>query len=324
MEIPDLEAVRQAAARIAPHAHRTPVLTCSALDRLVGARLFFKCECFQKVGAFKFRGACNAVLALAEAEARPGVLTHSSGNHAQALALAARIRGVPATIVMPENAPPVKAAAVEGYGGHIVRCRPTQADREAVAGRILAESGARFIHPYDDPRVIAGQGTAALELLDQAGDLDLVLAPVGGGGLISGTLITISALAPRTRVVGVEPAGADDARRSLLDGRIVPSVDPRTIADGLLTSLSERTFAVIRRHVEAIVTARDASTLDAMRLVWERMKIVVEPSAAVPLGALLEGNVPAAAGKRVGVILSGGNASLEGLGLFSDRAGSGL
>lgn len=321
MDIPDIEAVRQAAARIAPHAHRTPVLTCSTLDRLVGARLFFKCECFQKVGAFKFRGACNAVLALPEAEARPGVLTHSSGNHAQALALAARIRGVPATIVMPENAPPVKVAAVEGYGGRIVRCRPTQADREAVASRILAESGARFIHPYDDPHVIAGQGTAALELLEQAGDLDLVLAPVGGGGLISGTLTTVSALAPRTRVVGVEPAGADDARRSLLGGRIVPSVAPETIADGLLTSLSERTFSIIRRHVEAIVTARDESTLGAMRLVWERMKIVIEPSAAVPLGALLEGNVPAISGKRIGVILSGGNASP---GLFSGRAGSGL
>lgn len=329
MEIPDIDAVRRAAARIKPHAHRTPVLASTTLDRLADARLFFKCENLQRVGAFKFRGACNAVLALDEEEAARGVVTHSSGNHAQALALAAQIRGIPATIVMPDNAPPVKAAAVEGYGGRIVRCRPTQADRERVAGQILRESGARFVHPYDDPHVIAGQGTAALELLEQVEGLDLVLAPVGGGGLMSGTLTTLAALAPGTRTIGVEPEGADDARRSLERGEVLPSVDPDTIADGLLTSLSERTFTIIRRHIEGIVTASDQATIGAMRLVWERMKLVIEPSAAVPLGALLQGNVPAARGARIGVILSGGNASLDALPfakqrVFFDRGQSGL
>ena len=311
MEIPTLEQVRAAAARIAPHAHRTPVLTCRALDKITGARLHFKCENLQKVGAFKFRGACNAVLSLSDERAARGVLTHSSGNHAQALALAARIRGVTATIVMPTTAPAVKVSAVEGYGGRILRCAPTQADRERVARQALEETGAELVHPYDDPRIIAGQGTAALELLEQAGELDLVLAPVGGGGLMSGTLVTLSALSPATRVVGVEPAGADDARRSLREGRVLPSDDPRTVCDGLLTSLSERTFAIIRRHIEAIVTSSDEATLRAMRLIWERMKIIVEPSAAVTLGALLEDRIPGVRGKRLGLILSGGNVSLD-------------
>jgi threonine dehydratase len=311
MEIPTLEQVRAAAARIKPHAHRTPALTCRALDEITGARLHFKCENFQKVGAFKFRGACNAVLSLSDEQAARGVLTHSSGNHAQALALAARIRGVAATIVMPTAAPAVKVNAVEGYGGRILRCAPTQADRERVAGQALEESGAEFIHPYDDPRIIAGQGTAALELLEQAGALDLILAPVGGGGLMSGTLVTVSSLSPATRVLGVEPAGADDARRSLEEGRVLPSIDPQTVCDGLLTSLSERTFTIIRRRIEGIVTSSDEATLRAMRLIWERMKIIVEPSAAVPLGALLEDRIPAARGKRVGIILSGGNVNLD-------------
>jgi len=312
MEI-GLDDIRQAADRIAPHAHRTPLMRSSSLDALAGAHLWFKCENLQRVGAFKFRGACNAVLSLTDDQAARGVVTHSSGNHAQALALAARIRGIAANIVMPVSAPPVKVAAVESYGGRIIRCEPTQADRERVARRVLEQTGAELIHPYDDPRIIAGQGTAALELLEQAGTLDLVLAPVGGGGLISGTLIAVAAMSPSTRVIGVEPLGADDARRSLEQGHVLPSIEPRTIADGLLTSLSPRTFAIIQRHIEAIVTSSDESTIEAMRLVWERMKLVIEPSAAVPLGALLEGNVPGVNGKRVGIILSGGNVDLDAL-----------
>jgi threonine dehydratase len=312
MEIPDLSLVRAAAARIAPHAHRTPVLRSAFFDELLGGHLLFKCENFQKVGAFKFRGALNAVLSLTEEQAGRGVLTHSSGNHAQALALAAQIRGIAATIVMPRTSLPVKLAAVRGYGGRVVCCEPTQLAREETARAILEQTGASLIHPYDDPRIIAGQGTAALELLAQAEPLDLVLAPVGGGGLMSGTLIACASLAPAVQVIGVEPDGADDARRSLEVGRVLPSVDPRTIADGLLTSLSERTFAIIRQQIHAIVTASDEATIRAMRLVYERMKIVIEPSAAVPLAALLEGKLQLR-GRRAGLILSGGNADLDAL-----------
>lgn len=309
---PDLPAIQEAARRIAPHAHRTPVLTCSALDGMTGARLFFKCENFQKVGAFKFRGACNTVLSLGEEEARRGVATHSSGNHAAALSLAARLRGIPAHIVMPSSAPKIKRAAVRGYGGSITPCEPTLAAREATAEKVLRETGATFVHPYNDHRIIAGQGTAALELLEDEPDLDLILAPVGGGGLLSGTLLAAAGLSPRTRVVAAEPEGADDAFRSLKEGRIIPSVNPRTIADGLLTSLGDLTFPIIREHVEAIVTVGDDDIIHAMRQVWERMKIVIEPSSAVPVAALFAGKVRAE-GLRVGVILSGGNVQLEAL-----------
>ncbi len=312
MDLPRFEDVREAAVRIRPLVHRTPVLTCATLDRRVGARLFFKCENFQKVGAFKFRGACNAVFSLDAAAAARGVATHSSGNHAQALALAARLRGIPAHIVMPENAPGVKREAVAGYGGRIRFCAPTLSAREAALEAMVAETGANFVHPYNDPRVIAGQGTAALELLEEAGDLDALVVPVGGGGLLSGTLLAARGLAPRARVWGVEPAGADDARRSLREGRIVPSVEPRTIADGLLTSLGEVTFAIISRDVEDIATASEEGIAAAMRLIWERMKIVIEPSAAVPLAALLEGTLNLG-GLRVGVVLSGGNVDLARL-----------
>lgn len=312
MELPRHENVREAADRIRPHARRTPVLTCDTLDRRAGARLFFKCENFQKVGAFKFRGACNAVLSLDAATAARGVATHSSGNHAQALALAARLRGIPAHIVMPETAPTVKREAVAGYGGAIRFCAPTLAAREATLAQVVAETGAVVVHPYNDARVIAGQGTAALELLQEVGELDAIVAPVGGGGLLSGTALAAEGLSPGTRVFGAEPAGADDARRSLREGRIVPSVDPRTVADGLLTSLGELTFAIIRRRVEDIVTIDDPAIVAAMRLLWERMKIVVEPSAAVPLAALLAG-APSLAGRRVGVVLSGGNVDLDRL-----------
>jgi len=309
---PDLETIRRAAKRIDPYIHRTPVLTCAALDRLAQALLFFKCENFQKVGAFKFRGACNAVFSLDEDAARQGVATHSSGNHAAALSLAAQKRGIEAHIVMPRTAPPVKRAAVEGYGGRIVFCEPTLAARESTAREVVARTGATFVHPYNDYRIIAGQGTAALELLLEVPDLDMVLAPVGGGGLLSGTALAVSALSPRTRIVAGEPAGADDACRSMGEGRIVPSVDPKTIADGLLTSLGDLTFPIIRDRVAEIVTVDDDEIIAAMRLVWERMKIIVEPSAAVPLAAYLAIR-KRTAGARVGIIFSGGNVQLERL-----------
>lgn len=314
--------VREAAARIAGRTHRTPVMTCAALDALSGARLFFKCENFQKVGAFKMRGAVNAVFSLSEAEAARGVATHSSGNHAQALALAARLRGIPAFVVMPENAPEVKRRAVAGYGAEIIPCAPTLAAREETLAGVTARTGAVFIHPYNDERVMAGQGTAALELLEDAPGLDVVMAPVGGGGLLSGTATVCADSEPRPRVIAAEPAGADDAARSLAAGRIIPSVNPSTIADGLLTSLGELTFAVIRERVEAIWTVGEEDIVRAMRLVWERMKIIIEPSAAVPLAALLA-RPGELAGLRVGVILSGGNVDLDRLPWLPARRGPG-
>jgi threonine dehydratase len=243
--LPTLADIRQAVVRLKPYAHRTPVLTCTSLNQMLGAEIFCKCENFQKVGAFKFRGACNAVFALSDAAAQRGVATHSSGNHAAALALAARLRGITAYIVMPRNAPEVKKAAVAGYGGRIVFCEPTLAAREAMLASVVQETGAAFIPPYNDPQVIAGQGTAALELCEDIAGLDVVLAPVGGGGLVSGTAIAVAGLSPMTRVIAAEPAGADDAYRSLQAGTILPSIHPKTIADGLLTSLGELTFAII-------------------------------------------------------------------------------
>lgn len=312
MQYPTLADIQAAAARIKPYAHRTPVLTCTSLNRLVGAELWCKCENFQKGGAFKFRGACNAVFSLSEPEAQHGVATHSSGNHAAAVALAAQLRGIKAHIVMPDNASAVKKAAVAGYGGTIVYCAPTLAAREATLERVVHETGASFIHPYNDARVIAGQGTAALELLTDVPDLDVLMAPVGGGGLLSGTAIATTALAPATQVIAAEPEAADDAYRSLQEGRIIPAPDPRTIADGLRTSLGELTFAIIQRHVQQIVTVSEAAIISAMRHVWERMKIVIEPSAAVPIGVLLERKIDLT-GKRIGVILSGGNVDLATL-----------
>src|SRR2546430_4352639 len=312
LQYPTLTDIQAAAARIKPYAHRTPVLTCTSLNRLVGAELWCKCENFQKVGAFKFRGACNTVWSLSEPEAQHGVATHSSGNHAAAVVLAAQLRGIKAHIVMPDNAPAVKKAAVAGYGGTIVYCAPTLAAREATLERVLHETGATFIHPYNDARVIAGQGTAALELLTDVSDLDVIMAPVGGGGLLSGTAIVTTALAPSTQVIAAEPEAADDAYRSLQAGKILPALDPRTIADGLRTSLGELTFAVIQRHVQQIVTVSEAAIIQAMRHVWERMKILIEPSAAVPIGVLLEKKIDLT-GKRIGVLLSGGNTDLDRL-----------
>jgi threonine dehydratase len=304
--------LKEAEARIRPHAHRTPVLTSSYLDERTGAKLFFKCENFQRIGAFKFRGATNAVFSLAPEELERGVVAHSSGNHAQALALAARLRGTGATIVMPTTASAVKVAAVRGYGAQVVPCQPTVEDREQETERVLRETGGTLIHPYNDRRIIAGQATAAMELLEQVEGLDLILAPVGGGGLLSGTTLAAHHFSPPTRVVGVEPAAADDAYRSLAAGEILPSVDPQTIADGLLTSLGDLTFAVISRLTHSIVTVTEEAIVEAMRTVWERMKIIIEPSAAVPVASLLAGAVDPA-GQRVGVILSGGNVDLDQL-----------
>lgn len=312
MLIPTFAEIQQTARRIKPYAHRTPVLTCSSLDAMVKAQLFFKCENLQKVGAFKFRGACNAVFSLSDAEAHQGVATHSSGNHGAAVALAARLRGIEAHIVMPQNVAEVKRAAVAGYGATIVWCESTQAARESTLADVVRETGANFIHPYNDPRVIAGQATAALELYEDVPALDMVFAPVGGGGLISGTALTTMALSPATRVIAAEPAGADDAYRSLQADTIVPSLNPQTIADGLRTSLGDLTFAIIRQHVEQIVTVSEEAIIGAMRHVWERMKIIIEPSAAVPVAAVLAKQVELA-GKRVGIILSGGNVDLDNL-----------
>jgi threonine dehydratase/serine racemase len=308
----DLEAIQQAAARLAGRAHRTSVATCATLDRQAGRRLFFKCEHLQKAGAFKFRGAMNAVLRLPEESAARGVVTHSSGNHAQALALAARLRGIPAHIVMPSTAQVVKRQAVEEYGGRVALCEPTLQAREATAAAVQAETGATLIHPYDHPDVIAGQGTTALELLEQVPDLDAIITPVGGGGLLSGVCVAAKALKPALRVFGAEPAGADDAARSLAAGRLIPQTGPKTIADGLLTSLGALTWPIIRDHVEAVVTVSEEEIVRAMRLAWERAKLLIEPSAAVAVAAVLTDTFQARPGLgRVGVVLSGGNANLD-------------
>jgi threonine dehydratase len=302
--------VLAAAKRIAPWVHRTPVLTSRTIDARCGGTVFLKCENLQKVGAFKFRGAVNALLQLAEAERRAGVVTHSSGNHAQALALAGKLLGVPVTVVMPRTAPAVKREATEGYGARVVPCEPTLADREATVAAEIEQRGLTLVHPFNDWYVIAGQGTAALELLDQAGPLDMIVGPVGGGGLLSGTALAVRGESPSTQVIGAEPARADDARRSLETGSIQPSNDPQTIADGLRTSLGPRTFAVISRHVDRIVTATEPEIIEAMRFIWERVKIVLEPSSAVAVAPLWNGQLDVK-GLRVGVILSGGNVDLE-------------
>jgi threonine dehydratase len=303
--------VDAAAVRIAGHVHRTPIMTSGSLDRLAGAELFFKCENLQRIGAFKIRGATNAVLSLSEEEAARGVTCHSSGNHGQALALAARVRGIVAHVVMPHDVAAVKRAAVAGYGARIIDCEPTEESRSATVAEVVAETGAVEIHPFDDDRIIAGQGTAALELLEDGPMLDTIVAPVGGGGLLSGSALAVAGRAAGTTTVyGAEPAAADDAARSFRTGRLHPSDRPRTIADGLLTSLSPRTLAVIRAGVADIVTVEEGAIIDAMRLLWERTKLLVEPSAAVAPAAVLAGLVP---GRRIGIILSGGNVDLDRL-----------
>lgn len=307
-----LDNIRAAAARIAPFVHRTPVLTCATLDRMAGAQLFFKCENLQKVGAFKMRGATNAVAQLDQGAAARGVATHSSGNHGAALALAARIMGIRAYVVMPTTAAAIKKQAVAGYGAEITWCEPTIASRDEFLAAVVQRTGASIIHPYNDDRIIAGQGTAALELLDQVPNLDLLITPVGGGGLISGCAIAAKSLNPEIRVIGVEPEGADDACRSLQAGALVAAGSPSSIADGLLAPLGEKTFAIIRRYVDDIVAVSDTAIAGAMRSVWERMKIIIEPSAAVTVAAILEGKVDSG-GRRCGIILSGGNVDLDRL-----------
>jgi threonine dehydratase len=302
--------VTAARERIAGKVHRTPVLTSSTLDALQGAQLYFKCENFQKVGAFKARGATNAVFALTPAQAQHGVATHSSGNHAAALARAARLRGIRAYVVMPDNTPKAKREAVARYGAEITWCAPTLEARERTAAALVEATGASLVHPYDDLQVMAGQASCALELLEQVADLDLILCPVGGGGLISGTALAAKTLNPKIRIVGVEPAGADDAARSLRAGRPLPSVQPQTIADGLRGALSARTFAEISRRVDDIVTVSEPAIVRAMRALWEVLKVVVEPSGAVAYAALLE-HADALRAQRVGLILTGGNLDLE-------------
>lgn len=309
---PTLNDIIQAAVRIKSYAHRTPVLTNESLDQKVGAQVYLKCENFQKVGAFKFRGACNAVYSLTEEEAARGVCTHSSGNHAAALALAAKMHGIPAYIVMPNNAPSVKKNAVAGYGGQITFCRPTLEARESTLDRIKLDTSANVVHPYNDERVIAGQGTAALELLEDIPDLDVIIAPVGGGGLLSGTSIAATGIKKGIRVIAGEPEMADDAYRSMQANKIIPSANPKTIADGLLTSLGTLTFPIIQKRVEQVVTVSEAGIIASMKFIWERAKIIIEPSSAVAIGVLWEKKIDLS-GLKVGVIISGGNVDLEKL-----------
>ncbi len=315
---PTIENIKEARTRIKPHVHCTPVFSSSTINRICKARVYFKAESMQKVGAFKARGAVNAVFSLAEKEidlgdgSYKGVITHSSGNHAAALAYAAACRGIKAHVVMPDNAPPVKKAAVAGYGAEITYCPSTQKDREETMADIMEKTGAIFIHPYDNPRVIAGQGTAAMELLEQVPEIDTVIAPVGGGGLLSGTALSVSALKPKAKIYGAEPEEADDAYHSFHSGKIVPVENPNTIADGLRTSLGELTFPVIRKNVSEILTVSEAAIVEAMRLVWERMKLIIEPSAAVPLAALIAKR-DLVNGEAIGLIVSGGNVDLDQL-----------
>lgn len=312
---PTLEDVRAAARRIAPYVHRTPIARCTTIDGLAGGEVHLKCENLQKVGAFKARGAMNAVLQLDDSTAARGVVTHSSGNHAQALAWAARTRGIPAHIVMPTNAPPVKRRAVEGYGGVVHDCEPTVESRIATCDRIAAETGGRIVPPYDDDRIIAGQGTLALELLGQAPDLDAVVVPVGGGGMISGVATVVKALAPGVAVIGAEPAHADDAFRSKQAGAIqAHDGDPgRTMADGLRTTLGERTFPIICDLVDEIVTVTEDEIRRSLRLVLERSKLVIEPSAAVGVAVATRPSFRDRGHRSIGVVLCGGNLELDRL-----------
>lgn len=309
--VPDIHVIREAHERIRPYVHRTPVMTSALLDREAGAHLFFKCENLQNVGAFKARGACNAVFSLSDADAHRGVATHSSGNHGAALARAAALRGIAAHIVMPTNAPKVKQRAVEEYGARIVFCEPSPAAREATCARVLADTGATLVHPYDDYRVIAGAATAAVELLEDITSLDILMAPVGGGGLLSGTALAAHALSPHTRVLGAEPEQADDAAQSLRARHIVET-RANTIADGLRTSLSARTFGIMQEHVDDILTVSERGIVAAYRRLWEILKIIVEPSGAVAFAAVRE-HPTHFEGQRVGLMITGGNVDLDTL-----------
>ena len=309
---PTKQDVTEAHERIKKQIHRTPTLTSLSINKIAGCELYFKCENLQKVGAFKFRGASNAVLSLSKEELRKGVATHSSGNHAAALALAAQMKSVLAYIIMPRTAPQIKKIAVDGYGAKIIFCEPTLQAREETLAKVVDETGTTFIHPYNNYSVIAGQATCAKEILEELTDLDYIIPPVGGGGLASGTCLSAKYFSGKTKVIGAEPLGADDAFRSLRDKIIYPSSNPKTICDGLLTSLGEKTFAILCTNLEAILTASEVSIIEAMRLIWERMKIIVEPSSAVTLAVVLQ-NKEKFAGKKIALILSGGNVDLTKL-----------
>ncbi len=312
MYIPTFDDVLAAQDRIAPYIHRTPVLTSSFLNELTGAQLFFKCENFQKAGAFKVRGASNAVFGLSEADVEFGVCTHSSGNHALSLSYAAGRRGIPCNVVMPRTAPQAKKDAVRGYGGVITECDPSTTSREAVFAEVQARTRGDFVHPYNDPRVIAGQGTCSREMMEQTDGLDIVMAPIGGGGMISGTCLTLSHLAPEVQIIAAEPEQADDAARSYHAGHIIADDAPETIADGLKVPLKDLTWHFVSNHVSDILTASEDQIVEAMKLTWKRMKIVMEASSAVPLATILA-NKDRFAGKRVGIIITGGNVDLDAL-----------
>jgi threonine dehydratase len=310
MYIPTFDDMKAAHERIKPYIHRTPVLTSSYLNELTGAQLFFKCENFQKAAAFKVRGASNAVFGLSDEDAKNGVCTHSSGNHALSLSYAAGRRGIPCNVVMPRTAPKAKKDAVKGYGGVITECEPSTSSREEVFAQVQAKTGGNFVHPYNDPRVIAGQGTCSRELMEQTDGLDMVVAPIGGGGMISGTCLTLSNIAPETQVIAAEPEQADDAYRSFKAGHIIADDAPVTIADGLKVPLKDLTWHFVSNHVTDILTASEEEIIDAMKLTWIRMKTVMEASSAVPLATILK-NKDRFAGKRVGVIITGGNVDLD-------------
>ncbi len=310
--IPTWDDVLAAHERVRPYIHKTPILTSRFLDELAGCSLFFKCENLQKAGAFKVRGACNAVFGLSEEKAAKGVATHSSGNHALSLSYAAGRRGIPCHVVMPRTAPQAKKDAVRGYGGIVTECEPSTSSREETFARIQAETGADFVHPYNDERVIAGQGTCAKEIVEEMGPLDAIVAPIGGGGMISGTCLTLSTIAPETKIYAAEPEQADDAYQSFKQGRIIAYDAPKTVADGLLVPLKERTWHFVSRYVTDVLLASDEEIIEAMKLIWKRMKIVMEPSSAVPLATILK-NRDVFAGKRVGVVITGGNVDLDKL-----------
>jgi len=312
MILPTISDIQSAHSRIRPFIHYTPVLTSRQLNKIFDCELYFKCENLQRVGAFKFRGATNAVLQLSDAEKKRGVVTHSSGNHAAALALAASMNGVKAHIVMPETAPVVKKNAVAGYGAEITFCKPTLQAREETTMSIMNNTGATLVHPYDNFNVICGQGTASLELLSDKPDLDFVIAPIGGGGLMSGTSTCVKGLGSKAQVIGAEPLNANDAWKSFTSGQLTPSVNPITVADGLLTSLSELTFSIIRKNVDQILTASEESIIECMLLVWERMKIIIEPSSATVLAVISE-NREMFRGSKTGLIISGGNVDFRKL-----------
>ena len=309
-QIPTKKDIQQAAIRIGQYIHKTPVLTSENLNSIFGCNLFFKCENLQKAGAFKSRGAVNTVFSLNDKDVKNGVCTHSSGNHAAALSRAATLKGVDAHIVMPENSSKVKISAVKHYGGKITFCKPTLASRETTLEKVIAETGAFEVHPYNDPRIIAGQATAAMEMFGEIDSLDIILAPVGGGGLLSGTALTTKYFSENTKVIAAEPEQADDAFRSFKANIFYPSVNPDTIADGLRTSLGSLTFPIIQKYVDDIVTVSEKGIVEAMKLIWERMKIIVEPSSAVPLAAILEKKFDYS-GKKIGIIISGGNVDLS-------------